>query len=145
MPNFASVTLVGHLGRDPETKTVGGDTVTSFSLATNRKRKDSDLSTWWNCACWGKRGAMIGQYLGKGDPILVTGEPCLRHYTTKDGRDGVALEVDVRDWTFVGSKNDAQSAQTPPRAPSAPTPQGQAPAAPYYDPAVAGEDDDIPF
>ena len=105
MPNFASVTLIGHLGRKPESKTMpSGDTVTNFALATNRKRKDGDLSTWWNCAMWGKRGETIRQYLGKGDPILVTGEPCLRPYTTRDGREGVALEVEVRDWSFVGVK-----------------------------------------
>ena len=146
MPNFNQVIMIGHLGRDPETKAVGSDTVTTFSLATTRKRKDQEFTTWWNCSMWGKRGEVIRQYLRKGDPILVMGEPWQRNYTTKDGREGVSMEVDVRDWTFVGSKNDAQASQSAPRAQTAPTPQGQAPAAPYYyDPAVSGVDDDIPF
>ena len=106
MPTFCQVTLIGHLGKDPETKAVGSDTVTAFSLATTRKRKDQEFTTWWNCSMWGERGKRIGQYLGKGDPILVTGEAYQRPYTTKDGREGVALEVDVRDWSFVGVKGD---------------------------------------
>ena len=111
MPNFAQVTLIGHLGKSPETKTLpGGDTVTSFALATNRRRKDGDLSTWWNCSMWGKRGETIRQYLSKGDPILVVGEAYQRPYTTKDGREGVALEVEVRDWSFVGGKGDQNAA-----------------------------------
>lgn len=127
MPNFAQVTLVGHLGLDPETRTVGTDTVTSFSLATTRKRKDAEITTWWRCSMWGKRGETIRQYLGKGDPILVVGEPCLRPYTTKDGREGQAMEVEVRDWSFVGTKSDrgqgggsplAQSQQALERAPA---------------------------
>ena len=130
MPNFAQVTLIGHLGKDPETKTVGSDTVTSFSLATSRKRKGEECTTWWNCSMWGKRGETIRQYLGKGDPILVTGEPYQRPYTTKDGREGVALEVDVRDWSFVGVKGD----QSAPRQSSQPPSAGR-----------TDYDDEIPF
>lgn len=147
MPNFAQVTLIGHLGKDPETKTMpGGDSVTSFSLATNKRRKDADLSTWWNCTMWGKRGETIRQYLGKGDPILVTGEPCMRLYTTKDGREGVSLEVDVRDWSFVGSKGD----QSAPRGQGRPSGHGgsrDAHSASQAAQAPSGDDfqDDIPF
>lgn len=136
MPNFCQVTLIGHLGRDPETKTVGSDTVTSFSLATSRKRKDQEFTTWWNCSMWGDRGKRIGQYLGKGDPILVVGEAYQRPYTTKDGREGVALEVDVRDWSFVGAKGD-QSAPRQSSQPAAPSTQPSAGRADY--------DNDIPF
>ena len=145
MPNFAQVTLIGHLGKDPETKTVGSDTVTTFSLATNKRRKDGDLSTWWNCSMWGKRGETIRQYLGKGDPILVVGEAYQRPYTTKDGREGVALEVDVRDWSFVGVKGDQSAA----RGHGSPSGQGSsrdAQNASYAAHAPSeGLDHDIPF
>lgn len=108
MPNFSSVTLVGHLGRDPETKQLSsGDSLTSFTLATNKKRKDEDVTTWWNCTAWGKRGETIAKFLKKGDPILVVGEPCLRQYTTDNGVKGSSLEVDVRDWSFVGAKDSS--------------------------------------
>lgn len=144
MPNFAQVTLIGHLGKDPETKTIGSDTVTTFSLATNKRRKDGDLSTWWNCSMWGKRGETLRQYLKKGDPILVVGEPCQRPYTTKDGREGVALEVDVRDWSFVGVKGD----QSAPRGQGSPSGQGGSrdsyrDAPPQHD--AFDDDGDIPF
>ena len=118
MPNYAQVTLIGHLGRDPEVKSVGDDTVTSFSIATNRRNKDADTTTWWNCSMWGKRGERISQYLKKGDPILVVGEPSSRPYTTKDGRDGLSLEVRVTDWSFVGGKGEAQTQS------AGPVPQG---------------------
>ena len=143
MPNFCQVTLIGHLGKDPETKAVGSDTVTAFSLATTRKRKDQEFTTWWNCSMWGERGKRIGQYLGKGDPILVTGEAYQRPYTTKDGREGVAMEVDVRDWSFVGVKGDQGRA-----SPQGGSRDAHSAAQAAQSPSTGGRtdyDNDIPF
>ena len=148
MPNYASVTIVGHLGKQPETRyTSGGESVTSFSLATTvNRKKDNELTTWWNCTAWGKRGETIAQYLRKGDPILVQGEPSLRTYTTKDGRDGMALDVNVQGFSFLGGKDDRQTGQEPrgdARGGGARVGQGLRSAAPQAAPAAF--DDDIPF
>jgi single-strand DNA-binding protein len=41
--SFNSVTVVGHLGRDPESRyTPSGDQVTSFSVATSERYKSRD-------------------------------------------------------------------------------------------------------
>jgi single-strand DNA-binding protein len=115
MPNYASVTLVGHLGRDPETKHLpSGDSVTAFSIATSRKRKDEEITTWWNCSLFGKRGEALAKYLKKGDPVLVHGEPYLRKYQGASG-EGQSLDVVVSDFAFVGGKGD--SGQVAPSAP----------------------------
>ena len=98
MPNFATVTLIGHLGRDPESKyTPDGTAVVNFSVATTRKRRDAEVTTWWRCALFGRRAETFAQYLHKGDPVLIQGEPYQRSYTAKDGSAGVSLEVDVKD------------------------------------------------
>ena len=139
MANFASVTLAGHLGRDVELKSLpDGTTVANFSLATSRKRRDKEVSTWWRCTLFGKRGEAIAQYLHKGDPVLIQGEPYLRSYTAKDGTERQSLEVDVREWAFVSSKGERQAdsgyiAHQASQHPGDP----QAPAADF--------DDDIPF
>ena len=105
MANYASVTLVGHLGRDVDLKYLAdGTAVANFSLATSRKRKDGEVSTWWRCVLFGKRGEAIAQYLHKGDPVLIQGEPYLRSYTAKDGSERQSLECDVKEWAFVSSK-----------------------------------------
>lgn len=110
MANFASVTLIGHLGRDVELKSLpDGTTVANFSLATERKRRDKEVSTWWRCTLFGKRGETLAQYLHKGDPVLIQGEPSLRAYTAKDGSERQSLEVDVREWAFVGGKGERQA------------------------------------
>ena len=157
MPNHAQVTLAGHLGQDPQTRNLaGGDSVTSFSLATNKKRREEDITTWWRCTCWGKRGEAIARFLKKGDPILVTGEVCNRPWVDNDGNQRLSLDVDVRDFSFLGSKDAAQGSQngaqggfaSPPEQRAAATQNGahgaaatsSAPQEPAPD-----FDDDIPF
>ena len=119
MPNFATVTLIGHLGRDPESKyTPDGTAVVNFSVATTRKRRDAEVTTWWRCALFGKRAETFAEYLHKGDPVLIQGEPYQRSYTAKDGSAGVSLEVDVKDWAFVGSKGATYQQESPQSAPA---------------------------
>jgi single-strand DNA-binding protein len=144
MPNHAQVTLVGHLGHDPATKHVpSGESVTEFSIATSRKRKTGDSTTWWRCAMWGKRGEVIAQYLRKGDPILVTGEPHMRPWTDKDGHERQSLEVDVREFAFVGGKGEQQSA--PQQRPTADRMDAQNRASMNAQAPADTFDDDIPF
>jgi len=153
MPNHAQVTLAGHLGQDPQTRQTAGDSVTSFSLATNRKRKDGDITTWWRCTAWGKRGEAIARFLKKGDPILVTGEVCNRPWTDNDGNQRLSLDVDVRDFSFLGGK-DAQGGHSggfasPPEQRAAVTQNGPQGASatdpkPIGDPSFDPEED-IPF
>jgi single-strand DNA-binding protein len=110
MPNYANVTLIGHLGRDPETKyTDGGMAVVSFSVATSRKQRDQETTTWWRCTAFGKRGESLAQYFHKGDAILVNGEPSMRPWTAQDGTERQSLEVAVNDWSFVGAKGQGRA------------------------------------
>ncbi len=105
MASFASVVLIGHLGRDVDTKFLSdGTLVANFSIATSRKRKDGEVTTWWRCVLFGKRGEALAQYLHKGDPVLIQGEPYLRTYTDKEGSERQSLECDVKEWAFVSSK-----------------------------------------
>lgn len=140
MANFASVTLIGHLGRDVDTKFLSdGTLVANFSIATSRKRKDGEVSTWWRCVLFGKRGEALAQYLHKGDPVLIQGEPYLRSYTAQDGTERQSLECDVREWAFVSSKGDRQAGS------GYASPQASKPKADFQAPVDDGFGDDIPF
>jgi single-strand DNA-binding protein len=106
MASHNSWTFSGNLGGDPETREAGGSTVCNFSVAVNGRR-DSDPTTWVRVAAWGKLGEMCGQYLAKGRQVIVTGAARLREYEGKNGK-GVSLEVDAREVTFIGGRDDAQ-------------------------------------
>lgn len=115
MPNFATAVVMGHLGRDPETRYLpSGESVTNVSVATTRKRKDGETTTWWRGAVWGKRGEALAQYLKKGDPVLLTGEPFQREWTDQQGATRISLEMDVRDWAFASGKGDREQGGQPP-------------------------------
>src|SRR6185312_13746981 len=70
------VILVGHLGRDAETKfTPGGTAVTRFSVATSRRWKDKQSNEWkeetdWtNIVLW--QAENLANYLTKGKQVYV--------------------------------------------------------------------------
>src|SRR5271170_6228062 len=85
------VILIGHLGRDAETKfTPGGAAVTRFAVATNRRWKDQQSGEWkeetdWtNVVLW--RSENLANYLTKGKQIYVEGRIHTRSYEDKDGK-----------------------------------------------------------
>jgi single-strand DNA-binding protein len=138
MPNYSNITLIGHLGQDPKTRSFeDGNNVTSFSLATNMKLKDgSEIVSWWNCSCWGNGGSVIAQYCRKGDPIMVSGAAIQRPYTDQSGQQRISVDVRVRDFTLLGGKRDGGPGFPPPETTHA-RPSAAQQTTPF--------NDDIPF
>lgn len=157
------VILVGHLGRDAETKfTPSGVSVTRFSVATSRRWKDQQSGEWkeetdWhNISLW--RAENLAQYLTKGKQVYVEGRLQTRSYEDKDGQKKYSTEVVADDVILLsgrgegaGGEGGGYSQQQPPivSAPrgSANRPQ-QAPTSRPMDesPFDAGiNDDDVPF
>lgn len=104
MPNKNLLEIMGHLGRDPETRsTSSGAEVTSFSIATSNDYKDKSGewvkkdATWWNCQVWGGLGAEVVRNFFKGDAVMVRGKCGMREWTGKDGTTKTTLEVRVSE------------------------------------------------
>jgi len=157
------VILLGHLGKDAETKfTPAGAAVTKFSVATNRRWKDQQTgefkeeTDWTNIVLW--RGENVAPYLTKGKQVYVEGRIHTRSYDDKDGKKVYSTEVVADDVILVsggggsgggpgsGSQRDEFS-QTPapvsaPRV-NAPKPKPQQ--APPEDYGQGITDDDVPF
>lgn len=85
MPNFNSVTLIGHLGRDPELRhTQNNKAVCGFSMAISRKVKDRDDEvTWVDVTAWDRIAEVVNEYVKKGDPIMVQGRLRLDEWEDK--------------------------------------------------------------
>jgi single-strand DNA-binding protein len=107
--NFNKVTLVGRVPRDPELKqTASGKVVCSIGLATNREWKDPQgfkvsKTEWHNLVFWGKLAEIVGQYVTKGQEILVSGRIEYREYESKDGHKVKVTDIVVEDMQ-MGSK-----------------------------------------
>jgi single-strand DNA-binding protein len=112
------VILVGHLGRDAETKfTPSGVSVSSFSVATNRRWKDSQTGEWKEETDWVKvvlwRGENVAQYLTRGKQVYVEGRIQTRTYDDKDGKKVYVTEVVAEDVILLSGSRSEGSAPIP--------------------------------
>ena len=101
------VILLGHLGKDAETKfTPSGASVTKMTLATSRRWKDKQTGDWkeeteWhNIVAWSIEN--LAQYLLKGKQIYVEGRLQTRNYEDKDGQKKYFTEVVSDDIILLG-------------------------------------------
>jgi len=93
MPNFAQSTIIGHAGRDADTRfTPGGDAVCEVSIAVTRKRKETETVTWWKVVVFGKSAEWAGE-IKKGDVVFAAGEPMLEEWQDKDGNKRSTLKL----------------------------------------------------
>ena len=107
------VLLIGHLGRDAETKfTPSGHACTRFSMATSRGWKDQqsdewkEETNWTNIVVWRKEN--LAEYLNKGKQVYVEGRLQTRSYD-QDGKRVYVTEVIAEDVVLLGGRGDEQS------------------------------------
>jgi single-strand DNA-binding protein len=105
------VILIGHLGKDAETKfTPSGIARTNFSVATNRRIKDAqtgewrDETDWANVVLW--RSENLANYLLKGKQVYVEGRLSTRSYDDKDGNKRYMTEVVADDVILLGGRGE---------------------------------------
>lgn len=67
------IMLIGRLGKDPETKSVGGKTVASFSLATSYGTGENPKTQWHQINAWEKLAEIAQKVLHVGDRVYVEG------------------------------------------------------------------------
>lgn len=151
------VILIGHLGRDSETRfTPAGAAKTTFSVATNRRWKDQQTGEWkeetdWhNIVLW--RQENVANYLLKGVQVYVEGRLQTRNYEDKDGKKVYITEVVADNVILLGGRGAGAEGMEPSQTASAPRgpqrmPQREAPAPAADDgPGFGGAtDDDVPF
>ena len=87
MPRYNRVTLMGNVVRDPEIRYVGtGAAVTKFTIAVNRKGKDTDSADYIDIVAWDKLAETSNTYLKKGTLVLIEGRLKIRAYESKSGK-----------------------------------------------------------
>ncbi len=129
--NVNKAILVGRVARDPEVKsTPSGQTVCSFSLATNKEWKGKDgekqsKTEWHNLVFWGKLAEIVGQYVTKGQELYVEGRIEYREWEDKEGVKRKNTDIIVEQMQ-MGSKANAQGT-TRSAQPTAPEPAEQIP------------------
>jgi single-strand DNA-binding protein len=148
------VTLLGHLGKDAETKyTPSGTSVSNFTIATNRRWKDQQSGEWkeetdWhNIVMW--RSENVSSYLLKGKQVYLEGRLQTRNYEDKQGQKRYVTEVVCEELILLGGRGDSgggapgEEYRAPVSAPRSARPQQAAPPADDFNQGIT--DDDVPF
>ena len=110
MPALNRVQLIGHLGRDPETRfTSTGKGVTQFSLAVSNRRKSptgetKEYTEWINVEAWERLGEICKQYLHKGQPVYVEGRLQTRGWEDQEGKKHFRTELVANEVIILGDR-----------------------------------------
>ena len=113
------VILVGRLGAEPELKqTKKGDTFANMSIATNKKIKDEEKTTWHKVVFDPRLAEMVGKYVKSGTQIYLEGEIETRTYEDSGGQKRYVTEIIVPRFSGVirmlSSKKDNEPAASAP-------------------------------
>jgi len=154
------VILLGHLGKDAETRyTASGAAVSNFTLATNRRWKDQQSGEWkeeteWhNIVLW--KSENLQNYLQKGKQVYIEGRMQTRSWEDKEGNKRYTTEVVAENLILLSgsgggeglgggrSEFNQQPVSMPRSAQRQPQPQQGPPPDEFGGPGVS--DDDVPF
>ena len=135
------VALLGHVGQDPEVKTLeNGRKVATITLATTERGYTTQAGTvipdrveWHNLVLWAGLAEVAEKYIRKGSQIYVDGKITTRSWE-KDSVKHYRTEIIVNDLQMLGKKPESAQAETAQPAQQAQTSVPQ-----------AGQSGDLPF
>ncbi len=128
-----SVTLLGHLGRDPETRNFSnGNKVCNLRVATSETWTDKasgerkERTEWHSVVIFNEPLVRVAeQYLRKGSKVYLTGQLETRKWQDQSGADKYATEVVLRPYRGElvlldgkGDRDDDEPRQMQGRGPS---------------------------
>ncbi len=110
MPEINYVIVAGNLTKDPIFRETTNKTpVVNFSLASNRRFKDSS-NQWQEDVCyvgivaWNKLADSCKERLKKGSAVLVDGELQSRTWKTDEGHNRSIVEIKARRIQFLNKR-----------------------------------------
>lgn len=116
----ATITIVGRLGRDPETRyTPNGKMNVAINVAVGHRFRDSsgqqqERTNWFRVTAWGTLAETLDRlaqqgWLVKGREVFVSGRFEAREYTGNDGQLRTSLDITANEVNLVGGRNDGDS------------------------------------
>lgn len=113
--------VIGRITQELEVKqTPNGQSLCSFSVATNRNWTDSsgmkqEQVEFHNIVLWGKLAEIAGQYLGKGRKLFIEGRLQTRNWEAQDGTKRYRTEIVWENMIMLdGNRDDVPGAGAAP-------------------------------
>lgn len=105
----ASVSILGNLGRTPETKiSPDGTFIATFSLASNSVRQTPEgkikKTDWFRVTALGNQARTLSKYAQKGNKIFVQGKLTFNPWLDREGTPQVSADLLLQDFQFVGGQ-----------------------------------------
>jgi len=116
----ATITIVGNLGRDPETRyTPNGRMNVALNVAVSHRFRDQsgqqqERTNWFRVTAWGTQAENLDRmaqqgWLAKGRTVFVSGRFEAREYTGNDGAQRTSLDITANEVQLVGPRPDGES------------------------------------
>ena len=116
MANFNKVIIAGRLTADPELKqTQSGNSVTSFSVAVNRKfaKEGETKADFFSVTAWRNTAEFVCRHFSKGRAIIVCGSLQNRTWEDSNKVKHLVTEIVAEEVDFADSKPDGSVASAP--------------------------------
>uniref|UniRef100_A0A6M3JIZ3 Putative single-stranded DNA-binding protein n=1 Tax=viral metagenome TaxID=1070528 RepID=A0A6M3JIZ3_9ZZZZ len=114
MASLNKVQIIGNLGTSVEMRfTPNGKPVTSFAVACNDKRGETEHTEWFNVVAWNKLAETCNQYLSKGRQVYVEGRQQTRTWTGNDDKPHYKVELIAEKVVFLGKKSERTETNEP--------------------------------
>jgi single-strand DNA-binding protein len=119
MASVNRVTILGNIGKDPETRFMqDGSAVCNISVATSENWKDKttgekkELTEWHRVTFYGKLAEIAGEHLKKGGSVYLEGKLKTRKWADKDGKDNYTTEIIADQMQMLGTREGGESGST---------------------------------
>jgi len=113
MASLNKVTLIGHLGRDPEMRHLeNGATVAKFSIATTESYKDKsdqwqDQTEWHDIIMWRLLAERAEKQLKKGSFAYIEGKLTHRKWVDKEGNNRKSTEIVAQTFKLLDKRESS--------------------------------------
>ena len=117
--SFATATISGLAGGDPEVRTFGNTQIVSFPVPVSNGYKDKngewiDRTTWFNVKSMSEfLNKAILEHVHKGMVVTVVGRLSVNKYNNSDGREVTTVEILADNLSF-GDRLETVTADTVP-------------------------------
>lgn len=151
MAGINKVIIIGHLGNEPELRTMpNGEAVANISVATSENWTDKntgerrEVTEWHRIVLYRRLAEIAGQYLHKGSQVYVEGRLKTRKWQDQSGQDRYVTEIIGDTLNMLGSRQNTTTSQAPMNNWS-PQQSNQSLQANAEPPLNTFTDDEIPF
>ncbi|TJY38053.1 single-stranded DNA-binding protein [Pontimicrobium aquaticum] len=138
------VMLIGHLGDEvkmhyfDDKNCVGRFPLATNETYTNKQTNERVTNTeWHNIVVRNKAAEICEKYLKKGDKVYIEGRIKTRKWQDDKGNDRYSTEIYCTDFTFLTTKDEANSSNNTSQKASQPQNQVNEP--------IGDDNDDLPF